>query len=150
MGWAVSQVDLGILRLKPSSAFSCSFWNSLWCPWNTRVCTLQSKGVSAWGDTWLLLMHQGLSHSAVQLVGPITVFPPPPPMRSAAGALRATPSHSWAGVPCFLAPFSSYQRPHSPNTAVPAFSTAFIPPFSAPLPRPHGIGPRCLCNVQGL
>ena len=105
-------------------------------------------------------MQQGLSHNAGQSVGPPTVPPPPyspptPSPWSAAGALRATPSHSWALPPLgwgpkLPGPFQKLSKPLFSKHSCASLQCHVHPSSSAPLSRPHGIGARCPCDVHGL
>lgn len=93
---------------------------------------------------------------------PTTPLPlPPPHLCSAAGALRVIPSRSlaWAGAPphhrlgqgpVLPGPFQKLSKPPFSEHSCPSVQCPIHPPSSAPLPRPRGIGPRCLCDALGL
>jgi hypothetical protein len=84
-------------------------------------------------DSWLLLMQQGSPWCSA--CRPLFCLPAalsshnPIGCRSPQNRTQTfLPSLHRAGVLCFLAPFRSYQSPHSLNTAVPSFNPSPTPP----------------------
>ena len=107
----------------------------LWCPLNTSLQPSKRGSVSS-GGTAGSCSRRRVSPTALSACRsprclPTTLLPLPATVscRSPQEPIPV-PSLARAGVPCFLAPFRSYQSPYSPNTAVPAFSTVSVPRLS--------------------
>ena len=108
------------LRVQLSSPFRCSLGNSLVVPSEHRTLLPSGRRSVRSCSRALPRCCSACRSHCCPLATPPALAPRPPALSCRNHQNTAGRSPVWAGVPCFLAPFRSYQSPHSPSTAVPA------------------------------